>query len=433
MASPLAWGLYWLALMSVLFEPLRSALYRLGDQVGGVGGVGGLTNQFSPSLNCTSAKNDSHVAEEYCFQSGFLGFTPFAGVTLFLLVVPLGLAALAAHRAGPRLTSDGADGRALDRARRPLLREAAPHGGTVTAFQALWGAASSLWFLVPLAQYASSPYYQEDASSVLLAVSIAAAYPLSWHVGFVAIPSSGAAFLAPLLGCSRATLKACHVKAAWATLFWGSVHAVGELAFLASRGELDLLGFRPTSDIDNLTFIFGLVTFVALIVLAAHARQRHWHRVAGTFRAVHRTLAWALLLCASAHWWPFALFLAPAVAVAATGRAVDVAERRAAPADEDDDADDRGDCSGAPLALAAALSAAVAGIVAAWAARQAWIEAHPRDYYTLSTNAFPPAAVVLAYALARGAAALALGRLERAERKPRAAADEASPLLTSRV
>ena len=37
--KPLGWGLLSLALVSILFEPLRMALWRLGDQVGGVGGV----------------------------------------------------------------------------------------------------------------------------------------------------------------------------------------------------------------------------------------------------------------------------------------------------------------------------------------------------------------------------------------------------------
>ena len=111
---------------------------------------------------------------------------------LLMCTVPFGLSALAAYRAASLRESD---------AQETSTHSSMRHGGCVVAFSLLGGCASSLWFLVPLAQYASSPYYQEDASSVLLAVSIAAAYPLSWHVGFVAIPSSGAAFLAPLLGC----------------------------------------------------------------------------------------------------------------------------------------------------------------------------------------------------------------------------------------
>ena len=44
---PIGWAIYALALVSILYEPVRGALYPLGQAVGGVGGVGGLTNQVA--------------------------------------------------------------------------------------------------------------------------------------------------------------------------------------------------------------------------------------------------------------------------------------------------------------------------------------------------------------------------------------------------
>ena len=58
--------------------------------------------------------------------------------------------------------------------------------------------------------------------------------------------------------------------------------------------------------------------------------------------------------------------------------------------------------------MIAAVAATLAGVVPVWAARQAWMLAHPADYYTLPVQLFPPAAVGLAFVLARAAAATVL-------------------------
>ena len=379
---PLGWGLLSLALVSLLFEPLRLALWRFGDKIGGVGGVGGLTNQFS--CNTTDVSNTTnHMKAPYCFHPGWLGFTSFGGAMLLMCTVPFGLSALAAYRAASLRESD---------AQETSTHSSMRHGGCVVAFSLLGGCASSLWFLTPLAYYMNAPFYQKDIWHMILAVSIAASYPLSWHLAFVAIPSSGVPFLAPLLGVAPATLKACHVRAAWATLFWGTLHAFGELAYLASQGMLDILWFHSSSDSDSLTFIFGMATLLLLVALVAHAWTRHYESVARSFRRFHRVFASMLLLVAAAHWWSFAIFLAPSIACAATGFALD-----GSPAANVDQRD-------GPLALAAATLATLAGIVSIWAARQAWMLAHSSDYYTLHVHMFPPAAVGIAFLLARGAA-----------------------------
>lgn len=403
---PLGWAFYSLALVAILFEPLRLALWHLGQAVGGVGGVGGLTNQYicNTTRNATSDYDDDDGT--FCFETGWLGFTPFGGSMLLLCMLPLIVAGLAAHRQGSVRKGDEEE----------MQAEQAAHGGSVTVFCFLGISASSLWFLVPLAYFAADSFYQTDAYHSILAVAIAAAYPLSWHLSFVAIPSSGAPFLAPLLGLSSATLKACHVRAAWATLFWGSVHAVGELIYLASQRNLDVFAI-PTSvqqlnEGANLIFIFGLALFLLLLVLSAHALSRKLLSVAPTFRRIHGPLAATLLMIAAAHWWPFAIFLAPAIACAATGRAVKNALQASSVQ------------SNAPLALVAAVTATLAGIASVWAARQAWMVTHPTDYYTLPVNLFPPTAVGWAYVLARGSAAAALALAKR--RAPITRASEVS-------
>lgn len=365
------------------------ALWRLGEEVGGVGGVGGLTNQFGP-LHCN--RTDDTDAP-YCFRAGWLGFTPFGLTMLLLLMLPLCMAALLTHC----LESACKDNHQA----RDAPRDA--HSGHIAAFSLLGGCASCLWFIVPVTYYASAPFYQEDAWHMVLAVSIAATYPLSWHLSFIAIPTSAAPFLAPLLGLTPATLKVCHVRAAWATLFWGSLHAAGELIYLASQGMLDLFSLHPKSDDDSLTFKFGLALVLILLAHSTHARLRRHVSIAPSFRTIHRTFAVLLLLVASAHWWPFAIFLAPAVACAATGYVVDGSQRPEARQ------------RNAPLALAAAIIATLAGIVSVWTLRQAWMLAHPSQYYTLPIHLFPPAALALAFVLARGSAMAVLSATWRTD------------------
>ncbi len=379
--SPLYWGIGALGLLAVLFEPLREALWELGEAVGGVGGVGGLTNQYGPTPTCNTTEDliGTNETAPYCFHPGFSGFTPFGALTILLATVPLAVSALATHFAERRKGS--AHG------------EPSPTGG-VTTFSAAWGVACCLWWFVPLASYLNSPWYRTDAYHAILAVSISSAFPLSWHMAFVAIPASGAPFLAPLLGLSESALKVCHIRSAWASVFWACVHVGGQLFYLLGTSSfVDSFALSPYS--DNLLFWFGAATILLLLVHAALAKLRHHPAVQPHFRSIHRALAFVLLLSATTHWWPFALFLAPAVAVAATGLAVRASTSA--------DAGRRG----APIALASALAAAVVlGVAPVWAARQAYMLAHPRDFNT--PFVFPPAAVALAFVMARGAAAAAM-------------------------
>ena len=403
---PIGWGLFIIGLVSVLYEPLRLALWTLGDEVGGVGGVGGLTNQFSPSAtgcNATGTGDDIDTEVPYCFHEGWMGFTYFGGIMLLAFTLPLGIGAISAYTAALAKKNDNMkDG------------EAPPAtSGDSTIFFMFWLGASSLWFFVPLAYYTASDFYQKDIWHMILAVSIASAYPLSWHLCFVAIPSAGMSLLAPLLALEPATLKECHVRIAWATLFWAGVHAIGEIIYMASQSQLYLFKIKaPSGGSDNLIFIFGLSTFCVLSTQSIHAYARRHESMAPTFRKIHRVLAVLFLLIAAAHWWPFAIFLAPAVACAATAYAIDSVKQRKSDVSVEVNArhsppramiDDA-----ASLALFAAIGATLLGVSIVWSARQAWMLRHPSDYYSFMVQIFPPAAIILAFALARGAATAVL-------------------------
>ena len=209
-------------------------------------------------------------------------------------------------------------------------------------------------------------------------------------MAFVAIPASGAHRRSRRCSGCPSPRSRCHIRSAWASVFWACVHVGGQLFYLLGTSSfVDSFALSPYS--DNLLFWFGAATILLLLVHAALAKLRHHPAVQPHFRTAHRTLAFVLLLSATTHWWPFALFLAPAVAVAATELAVRAktsadAGRRRRP----DRARLRARRGGRPRRRTGG------------AARQAYMLAHPRDFNT--PFVFPPAAVALAFVMARGAA-----------------------------
>lgn len=389
-APPLVWGIYALALVSILFEPVRNSLHGLGQSVGGVGGVGGLTNQWGPARNCSTTTGGYHAP--WCFQPGRLGFTPYAGVVLLLCTLPLTLAAVAAYAT----------------ARVREVRSLARTGGEedeerlVTALSVLWYTMSVLWFAVPLCAYLASPFYQQDFWHIVCGVAICAAFPLSWHLSFVAMPASMAPFLAPMLGIKEAVLKRLHKRIAWATVGWAALHISGEVSYLLSQGQfVSNVTLKLPAWEDSLVFVFGVSTAGVLCAHTALALARRHTNVRSTFRRNHRILAAVLLLSATAHWWPFAFFLAPAIACTATGLAVRAAKENAEGRSEAAVQRD------APLALACSLVATVLGITAVWALRQDFmLNWRPGDFQT--PFVFPPAAVAVAYICARAVATTVL-------------------------
>lgn len=282
---------------AALYEALRSTLLFpwLDEEVGGVGGVGGLTNMRGPHANCSTTAGGASAP--YCFHPGLvLGFTPFALVLLSVWVLPLAVGAAAAARTtviarpsqvqgGPRRAAAAVGAFLRQRSTGGVHLAGHPpidtvHPRAVTAFLAI----NTLWFVLPLAQYALlDPFFRRSVWHVSLAVSLAAAYPLSWHLSLVALPSAGARFLPPLLGLSKEQLLSAHkldaqmrktcslsrqsprpgvrgpVKftqlhsprpsprprsfatgrlAARATVFWAALHAAGQVSYLLATGTL---------------------------------------------------------------------------------------------------------------------------------------------------------------------------------------------------
>ena len=284
---------------AALYEPLRwfsTLLFPwLDEELGGVGGVGGLTNMHGPHANCSTTSGGASAP--YCFRPGLvLGFTPFALVLLSVWVLPLAVGAAAAARTtviarpsqvegGPRRAAAAVGAFLRQRSTGGVHLAGHPpidtvHPRAVTAFLAI----NTLWFVLPLAQYALlDPFFRRSVWHVSLAVSLAAAYPLSWHLSLVALPSAGARFLPPLLGLSKEQLLSAHkldaqmrktcspsrqsprpgvrgpVKftqlhsprpsprprsfatgrlAARATVFWAALHAAGQVSYLLATGTL---------------------------------------------------------------------------------------------------------------------------------------------------------------------------------------------------
>ena len=384
---PFHWAFLWLGLLSIGFEPVRQALFRLGDAVGGVGGVGGLTNQYNPSTECKGYNTSNIVTQPYCFKPGVAGFTHFGLIMLLLCIAPLALAGVVAYL-NPVAIAKGH--------RESYSGPGTDDGRTTFTFSLIGGCCSIIWFVVPLAYFATSPFYQVDIWHIVLAISLSASFPLSWHLAFASIPSAGVFVLSPLLGLSHETLKVCHIRASYSTLFWGSLHAVGELVYLGSQGMLALVTISPDAgESDRLTFIFGFVLFHILLVLSVHAISRRLSFVSATFKQIHGLLGRVLLLLASAHWWPLVIFLTPAIACVAAS------EELANFYDHHNNIPVRQ----AQLALTTSTLGTVTGVVLVWTVRQNWMLAHPTDYYTLPVHMFPPAGILLGMVIARASAA----------------------------
>ena len=192
---------------------------------------------------------------------------------------------------------------------------------------------------------------------------------------------------------------------------WGGVHAAGELAYLASQNLLDLIfvfldkgkGNWMDGRSDNLTFIFGFLLFVLLLFHTVYGFFRHRACLAANFRRVHAGSAVVVLLVATAHWWPFVIFLTPAVACAAAAQTVRVSSSPGV------------NSQIAALALGTSIIGAVMGIVPVWAVRQIWVLNHPQAYYALLVHMFPVAGVFCGFCLARvlSAGALRLSQCKR--------------------
>lgn len=258
----------------------------------------------------------------------------------------------------------------------------------------VWSALSCIWFVLPLVCYLADPFFRKGVSEVVCAIALAAAFPLSWHLAMVAVPISE--LVAPRLGLSDAAMKGFHKSLGWRLAGWAAVHGFGELFYIFSAGLTNLSLASVAENGENLLYVLGvaslaLLTAHALVALVRKQRWLHTH-----FCAVHRLTAAALLLCATAHWWPFALFLAPAAAVHGGTAAMRGARARGRHVPEQVES----------LTIMAACVGAVLGLAGVWTARDLAMRRPGADL--LSPFTFPPAALVAEGLGAWSAAALAL-------------------------
>jgi hypothetical protein len=405
-------GFLLLLFCSALYEPLRSSLYNLGNAVGGVGGVGGLTNQWDPRL-CDSKAGKMG---EYCFHKGvFMGFTPFAIAVIIAWALPLAsvaaITSLSAAQVNKSTTARNGEHQLLDEI--PPARDVIETGedhreASDTAFGNflfLWTALNGLWYFVPAAAYLTSEFYQENFYHIVLgSLGIPAAYPLSWHLALVAVPMSD--FIAPLLGWSRQSVARCHKVVGRWTVLWAAAHGTGQIVYLLGVSGTEF-GFPAVLDISNngghLIYLFGLATLCIVIIHLIIVSIRHTSFMTGRFHLLHRIGAVCLLLCATAHWWPFAFFLIPAVAVHATGFAAKLRGVKMPVA--------LADAKRCSLALAVATASEILGTAVVWLVRQAVMSRPQADLYT--PYIFPPLALFAGFLFAFLAAYSVLACLAR--------------------
>jgi len=368
------YGFISLLIAAVLYEPVRQALYHLGEEVGGVGGVGGLTNEWSCADNSTVFSHAS-FGPNVCFRHGVVaGLTPFAVVVLSLWTAPLLVTAV---------ISSHIDNFNYARLKRDDI---------VRNFSLIYSAIELLWFSVPAAAYLSSPFYQSDAMKFILGISIAAAFPLSWNLSLVAIPGfHRAVFL--LSDIPKDSSVKIHKRIAWSVVGWATVHASGELLYTCAR---DSASFTKGS--FRFLFWAGAASAGVLIIHVVVVYFRH--HIRGSFQCVHRILALILLLCATVHWWPFAFFLCPAVAVFATSRAF-ISEHS-----------NTLSFSSTNFVFALSLVSVICGLCLVWYIREI-VLIGSSDKHPVLPFAFPLFALTLEYAIARVTTTVAVAILAR--------------------
>ena len=361
-----------------LYEPLRYACWRLGENVGGVGGIGGLCNLQNPD-ECSTL---SGHAGSYCFKPGvWAGLTGFAIVVLLVWIFPLLLGALRMSVSFSKgeiqleEEEEGRNGESHPRA----LRE-------VRLLVTIWSGLSVLWFAMPLTYMLADTFYQSSFSGVLLAVALAAAFPLSWHLSLLAVPVSQA--VGPFMGLGRQATIDLHKALGWRTAGWAAIHACGELIYVFKTSGLQMLFQLSGENGDHLFYLLGLIAALMLLVHTVVAFYRKHPRISEYFKASHRTTASLVLLAATAHWAPFALFLLPSAAAygaaAATGMASRFGRKASTPR--------------ASLALVAAILGAVAGLLLVWQTRETVMMS--RDVGLLLPFIFPPLALLAEVAAA---------------------------------
>jgi len=332
MRSPTAYAFTFMTLVAVLYEPLRLSLsHQISENIGGVGGVGGLVNLLGAGdERCDHSTNahNSTYHDNYCYEKGSVGpFTPFSFFMLVVWVGPILVAAIFSIRNfKDHDTCEALSGR-INSTTVVAATDTSSSSVALELLAVVWIGLNFIWFLIPLSVFWFGLTTDVEGSLFslrILAIAIAAAHPLSWNLMVAAIPASGIA--SKLLACDRQTMFDCHRFVSYFTVGWGLLHGVLEIVYMTiarssktgDRKIVDALLMR--GDGENLIYTMG---FVALFLVFAQGmvgygrkvlRDRNW-----SFRKIHRALAFALLLVASAHWWPFFLFLIPAISFHGVG------------------------------------------------------------------------------------------------------------------
>lgn len=301
--SPAPWLMGPLVL-AALYEPLRLLVsfelpQKLRYGVGGVGGVGGLMNLGDPTY-CSSPAGE---AGYYCFYRGYMfGLTPFAMVTLAFWIMPSILLAFFPLVKGGKKKWD-CESMTLS-----------------NVYKWTWGVASFVWFVVPLVYFLGSSFYWTSTYHFLLAISLAAAFPLSWHLSLlpILVSSVPARILGVVGGLRPIHLHKFISKSAF---FFAVLHGALELVYLLGNHE-NVGGFlQLLMSPEGLLYSFGILCLAGFTIQAALS-WRKTERVRAWWPYLHRTTSVFVAITAAAHWWPFAIFFQPASALLASEMAV---------------------------------------------------------------------------------------------------------------
>mmetsp|Transcript_75161 Transcript_75161/g.140162 ORF Transcript_75161/g.140162 Transcript_75161/m.140162 type:complete len:414 (+) Transcript_75161:148-1389(+) len=390
-SNTLTLSMKYMFLLAVLYEPVRQATQHQVEMLSGVGGVGGLCNLGSPD-DCDRL---SGRTGQYCYFPGLIaGFTWFAIAWLALWIAPLVLGALRMASSTCVKPGQGSRGSGGEEAQQEPDGTADTSSLQMKWLVELWLAVECLWFFVPFGGFISDPFFRNDFGEVVSAIALAAAYPLSWHLSFVALPMSKVVL--PALGVQSSFVVTFHKLLGWHTAGWGCVHAFGMLTYMVT-GEHGLWwNFNLQATGEHLLNTLGLATLCLIIVHASVAAMRKQQWMQPYFKHTHRALAILVLLCATAHWWPFVFFLFPAATVHAVSTAGFVAEawhRRPSQSSQG-------------LALLTAFLGAVVALTVVWYFREKHMLSP--GVGLISPFAFPPLALLASFASGTSAAILVL-------------------------
>lgn len=128
----------------------------------------------------------SGISEVYCWHDGIVsGFTPFAVVVWVIWILPLAVFTFACASCPSIAQNTPPSECPHQQLHEPLHPGYPADTKTRINWHGAWATLCCLWFSVPAATYLDDPFYQQSTWHVLLALALAAAFPLSWHLSLV--------------------------------------------------------------------------------------------------------------------------------------------------------------------------------------------------------------------------------------------------------